>query len=471
MVYISHKEFCRLMNINNLQIQLQTAVNNAAAEATTDGTSSTLYYLQLAKAIQALNMGQIRTVADFASLPAAASSGGWLVFVTDEERLYFSNSTSWATIAPALPNINTIWGWGMGSNGPLGNNCTACQSSPVSVVGGFTDWCQISAGGSQQYQEFSLAVRTNGTAWAWGYNNCGQLGDNTVTSRSSPVSVVGGFTDWSQVSAGKNRFSLGVRTNGTAWAWGQNCYGSLGDCTTTNRSSPVSVVGGFTDWCQVSAGAWSSLGLRTNGAVWAWGAGGDGRLGDNTTVNKSSPVSVVGGFTDWCQISNGSGHALAVRTNGTAWTWGEGDYGKGGDDTISKKSSPVSVVGGFTDWCQVSAASQHSMGVRQNGTAWAWGAGTYGRLGDNTTVSKRSPVSVVGGFTDWCQVAAAYRHSLAVRTNGTAWAWGSNNLGRLGDGTTVSRSSPVSVVGGFTDWSEVSGSGYHSIGLRSTPQV
>jgi alpha-tubulin suppressor-like RCC1 family protein len=456
------------MNINNLQIQLQEAVNNAAAEATQDGTSSTLYYLQLAKAVQQLNMGQIRTVANIASLPTASTHEGWLFFVQDVELLYFSNGTAWDGVVPILPPVNTIYGWGNNSRGQLGDNTTVSKSSPVSVIGGFTDWCQISAGGY-----FSLSVRTNGTAWAWGCNIYGKLGDNSTTNRSSPVSVVGGFCDWSQVSAGTHH-SLAIRQNGTAWAWGDNFRASLGDNTATNRSSPVSVVGGFCDWSQVSAGMYFSLGVRTNGTAWAWGFNQNGNLGDNTSCltapNRSSPVSVVGGFCDWCQVSAGSANSLAVRQNGTAWAWGAGNYGRLGDNSTACRSSPVSVVGGFTDWCQVSADGGFSLAVRTNGTAWAWGQGGSGRLGDNTTVNKSSPVSVVGGFTDWCQVSNSNYpdFSLGVRTNGTAWAWGAGTYGSLGNNCTTNRSSPVSVVGGFTDWCQISAGGSQSLGLRST---
>jgi len=280
----------------------------------------------------------------------------------------------------------------------------------VSVVGGFCDWCQVSAGNSH-----SLAVRQNGTAWAWGYNGRGQLGDNTIVSKSSPVSVVGGFVDWCQVSAGSDH-SLAVRQGGTAWAWGFDGQGRLGDNCTTNRSSPVSVVGGFTDWCQVSAGSYHSLAVRQNGTAWAWGYNSNGRLGDNTTTNKSSPVSVVGGFLDWCQVSAGRNFSLGIRQNGTIWSWGYAAQGRLGDNTTVSKSSPVSVVGGFTDWCQISAGDSHSLAVRQNGTAWAWGCNGQGRLGDNTVVTRSSPVSVVGGFTDWCQVSAGrYQQLRAVR--------------------------------------------------------
>jgi alpha-tubulin suppressor-like RCC1 family protein len=229
----------------------------------------------------------------------------------------------------------------------------------------------------------------------------------------------------------------------------------------------VSVVGGFTDWCQISAGSAHSLATRQNGTAWGWGCASLGRLGDNSIVDKSSPVSVVGGFTDWCQVSAGDCFSLGVRQSGSAWAWGSALCGRLGDNTIVSKSSPVSVVGGFTDWCRVSSGAAHSLGVRQNGTAWAWGLGSGGRLGNNTVADRSSPVSVVGGFTDWCCASAGGGHSLGIRTNSTVWAWGSNNNGQLGDNTLVSKSSPVSVVGQFTDWGQISAGGdCSSLGLR-----
>jgi len=360
-------------------------------------------------------------------------------------------------------DVSLIRAWGAGANGRLGNNAITDRCSPVSVVGGFTDWCQVSAGGFH-----SIGVRANGTAWAWGLNTNGRLGDGTVTQTSSPVSVVGGFTDWSQVSSGRDH-SLGVRTNGTAWAWGLNTNGRLGDGTGTARSSPVSVLGGFSDWCQVSAGCAHSLGLRTNGTVWGWGLNSSGQLGDGSVTSRLSPVSLIGGFTDWCQVSAGEAHSLGVRTNGTAWAWGVNGQGRLGDGTTVNKSSPVSVVGGFTDWVEVSGGREHSLGVRANGTAWAWGQGDQGRLGDGSTTARSSPVSVVGGFTDWVQVSAGISHSLGVRSNGSAWAWGNNSNGRLGDETLTQRTSPVSIVGGFTDWCLVSAGETHSLAIRKLP--
>jgi alpha-tubulin suppressor-like RCC1 family protein len=419
-----------------------------------------LNLLQLSGVAEDFRTNTIISVPCVASLPSAANNRGRLFYVLDRCSYRFSDGVEWSCDFTSSVGSKAL-AWGSNGEGRLGDNTTTNRSSPVSVVGGFTDWCQVSVG-----YRHSLGVRTNGSAWTWGNNGSGRLGDDTTTNRSSPVSVVGGFTDWCQVSGGYAH-SLGVRINEIAWAWGNNCDGQLGDNTTTNRSSPVSVVGGFTDWCQVSAGFVHSLGVRTNGTLWAWGNNTEGQLGDNTVTNTSSPVSVVGGFTDWCQVSAGDAHSLGVRTNGTAWAWGRGDGAQLGDNTTTTRSSPVSVVGGFTDWCQVSGGYNHSLGVRTNGSAWAWGCNCNGRLGDNTTTDRSSPVSVVGGFTDWCQVSSSGYHSLGVRTNGTAWAWGANGQGRLGDGTVTNRSSPVSVVGGFTDWCQVSGGYRHSLGLRS----
>ena len=302
--------------------------------------------------------------------------------------------------------------------------------------------------------------------WAWGNNTSGRLGDGTTVSKSSPVSVVGGYSDWVQVSV--SNFGLGVRANGTLWSWGFNSEGSLGDGTTVSKSSPVSVLGGFTDWIQASAGAGQGLGLRANGTLWSWGSNSFGKLGDDTVGNKSSPVSVVGGFTDWVQVSAGDDHVVALRANGTAWSWGYNLYGRLGDGTTVHKSSPVSVVGGFTDWVQVSAGGGNSGGLRSNGTIWTWGSNSGGQLGDNTTTSRSSPVSVVGGFVDWVQVSISST-SFGIRSNGSLWSWGSNFSGQLGDNSTTNKSSPVSVVGGFTDWTDVStGAGVLAIRANGT---
>jgi alpha-tubulin suppressor-like RCC1 family protein len=420
--------------------------------------------LETCQTTGALNIlaNPVVSVATCSALPNAAVYTGRMIYVDDENRYYYALDGVWLNKFDSEPfnYANVAWAWGSNNSGQLADNNFTSRSSPVSVVGGFSDWFQVVAGGYH-----SLGVRTGGSAWTWGCNDSGRLGDNSTINRSSPVSVVGGFTDWCQTSAG-GCHSLAVRTGGTTWGWGANLRGQLGTGNTTSTSSPVSVVGGFSDWCQISGGDGHSLGVRTGGTAWAWGCNNAGHLGDNTTTVRPSPVSVVGGFSDWCQLDAGYRHSLGVRTNGSAWTWGCNDSGRLGDNSTINRSSPVSVVGGFTDWCQVSGGNRHSLGIRTSGSAWAWGFGISGQLGDNTTTDRSSPVSVVGGFTDWYQVSAGADHSLGVRTNGTVWAWGCNGNGRLGDNTITNRVSPVSVVGGFSDWCQASAGCCHSLAIR-----
>jgi alpha-tubulin suppressor-like RCC1 family protein len=434
------------MNISNLQIALHRAIETA---------SRPLDYLFLAKTIQTLNVGQIRQVAAFDNLPDAAANQGVLVFVTADESIYWSTGTGWYPLVLDLQQ--QVWAWGLNNFRQLGDSCTINQSSPVSVVGDITNWCQVSTGKS-----YSLALKADGTAWTWGCNNEGQLGDGTIVDKSSPVQVVG-ISNWCQVSAGRYQ-SIALRADGTAWAWGRNNFGQLGNNCTTNRSSPVQVVG-ITNWCQVSASGFHSLAIRTDGTAWAWGAGFGGVLGNNCTTNRSSPVQVVGSISNWCQVSAGGLQSAALRTDGTAWTWGYNSSGQLGDGTIVNKSSPVQVAGCITNWCYISASGDHVLAVRANGTAWSWGSNSEGQLGDGTTVNKSSPVQVVG-ITNWCQVSAGRYHSIALRADGTAWAWGRNNFGQLGNNCTTNRSSPVQVVGGITDWCQVSTSFDHNLALR-----
>ena len=438
---------------------LATLVNNYVT-----GSSSVEDVMEVALSLWALDETNVVTVPDKFSLPELLYYTGTtplVCFVVDIDVFAISSNKKWITFdgRTLVADSQLLLGWGNNAFGQLGDNTTTSRIFPGGVAADFSDWCQICAG-----TQHTAAVRTGGSAWAWGSNCYGRLGDNTTTSRSSPVSVVGGFCDWCQISAG-NSHTAAVRTGGSAWAWGCNGSGQLGDNTITSRSSPVSVVGGFSDWCQISAGHHHTAAIRPGSGAWTWGRNSAGQLGDNTITSRRSPVSVVGGFCDWCKISAGAAHTAAVRTGGSAWTWGYNNVGQLGDNTTTTRSSPVSVVGGFCDWCQISAHN-HTAAVRTDGSAWAWGCNSYGRLGDNTTTTRSSPVSVVGGFTNWCQISAGSQHTAAVRTNSSAWAWGCNIFGQLGDCTTTSRSSPVSVVGGFTNWCQISAGGCHTLGIR-----
>lgn len=438
---------------STLKTKLDTVINNCLT-----GSTSATNVLNLALSVWSQNEANILVVDRVGNLPYLeyyTSPNSILCFISSLGVFAISSNMRWITLdGRLLRNDQNLLGiaykWGTNTSGQMGDNTTIAKSSPVSIVGGFVDWCAISS------SSHTVAVRSNGTTWAWGCNNCGQIGDNTTTNRSSPVSVVGGITDWCRVSTGINgTHTLAIRTNGSAWSWGNNVSGRLGDLTTTNRSSPVSVVGGFTDWCEINAAATHSVALRSNGTIWSWGQNQLGILGTSNTIFRSSPVSVVGGFTDWCRLSSTYCHTVASRVGGTAWAWGINTNGRLGDNTTTDKSSPVSVVGGFTDWSSVSAGQDASVGLRAPGAAWSWGTNSSGQLADNTTTNRSSPVSVVGGFTNWCSICVG-SSSVGLRSSGQLWAWGPGSNGQLGDNSVTTKSSPVSVLGGFTDWCAVS---------------
>jgi alpha-tubulin suppressor-like RCC1 family protein len=405
----------------------------------------------------------VRTAADTTASRPASPAIGMMRYNTTEGRLEVYNGVEWELhVAVKLLN-NIAYLWGNNGSGRLGDNALTNRSSPVTPVGGITNWSQISPGTTH-----SLGLTSTGITYAWGENAYGRLGDNTVTNRSSPVTVVGDITNWSQVSAG-GTLSLGLTSSGIAYAWGRNNYGQLGDNTITNRSSPVTVVGDITNWSQVSAGVTHSLGLTSTGIAYAWGSNLSGRLGDDTTTSRRSPVTVVGGITNWSQVSAGQQHSLGLTSTGIAYAWGLNTSGRLGDNTTTSRRSPVTVVGGITNWSQVSAGTAHSLGLTSTGIAYAWGLNTSGRLGDNTTSSRLSPVTVVGGITNWSQISAGSEHSLGLNNAGIAYAWGSNSEGKLGDNTLSSRLSPVTIAGGITTWSQVSTSSEsnHSSGIRT----
>jgi len=313
----------------------------------------------------------------------------------------------------AIRKTGTLWAWGENFIGELGTGDRINSCSPVQVIGNFTDWCQVSAGDT-----ITAAIRQNGTLWTWGSNFCGGLGDGTTICRSSPVEVLGGFTDWCQVEVAR-WCGAAVRTNGTLWVWGINTVGQLGDGTIINKSSPVQVLGGFTDWCQVSVCGVIAA-VRCNGTLWAWGNNNWGEVGDGTTIHRSSPVEVLGGFTDWRQVSVGTDRVAAVRSNGTLWAWGANSCGYNsagllGDGSYENKSSPVEVQGGFTDWCFVSAQTSGFVALRTNGTLWGWGMNQCGELGNNTDYTQFSPVQEAGGFTDWIKVSSGWFHTTGIR--------------------------------------------------------
>ncbi|MBI2916825.1 MAG: S8 family serine peptidase [Chloroflexi bacterium] len=348
------------------------------------------------------------------------------------------------------------WAWGNNSEGQLGDGTTIQRNAPVQVSGlaGVTD---VAGGGWH-----SLALSSAGTVWAWGWNDQGQLGDGTTTGRTTPVQV-SGLTGVAAVAVGDYYHSLALKSDGTVWAWGWNYHGQLGDGTTTDRHTPVPV-SGLTGVVAIAAGGYHSLALKSDGTVWAWGGNDNGQLGDDTQTNRTTPVQ-VSGLTDVTAIAAGGYYSLALKSDGTVWAWGRNVVGELGDGTTTGRTTPVQ-VSGLTGATAIAAGGYHSLALKSDGAVWAWGYNNHGQLGDGTTTNRHTPVQV-SGLTGVTTFAAGGLHSLALRSDGTVWAWGYNNNGQLGDGSTTNRHTPVP-VSGLTGVTAIAAGPFHGLAVKAT---
>lgn len=350
------------------------------------------------------------------------SGGSFTTLPAPVDLTCFVQIAAGATHSMGIKADGTLWAWGANEAGQLGIGNQTNQSIPKQV-GTANNWQNVSAG-----LQHTVAIKTNGTLWAWGSNANGRLG-NGVTSAvatTQPVQI-GTATNWKSVEAGEGH-TIALKTNGTLWGWGFNAVGSVGDGSTTDRSVPVQI-GTGTTWQNIYTGAYHSFAMKTDGTLWAWGLNAYGQLGDGTTVSKSSPVQIA--ITGIVSFAAGGFHAVAVKTNGTLWAWGNNEAGQVGNNTIVDKSTPAQ-IGTSTTWTIAGAGDQHSMAVTANGVLYSWGLNSSGQLGIGSTTNKLVPTYVNSNFDGWTAMAGGYDHTIAMLPNGKLWVAGSNTDGQLG---------------------------------------
>jgi alpha-tubulin suppressor-like RCC1 family protein len=309
----------------------------------------------------------------------------------------------------------------------------------------------------------------SGALWLWGLNTQGQLGDNTVVHRSSLVQTVAGGITWSSATNIRSS-SASIKTDGTLWMWGDNGSGQLGDNTIIVKSSPVQTVAGGTNWSKVSSSRDWTGAIKTDGTLWMWGANSSGVLGDNTVIAKSSPVQTVAGGNNWSQIATSRIAVYGLKTDGTLWSWGGNAFCALGDNTTISRSSPVQTISGGTNWRSISANGFHVGAIKTDGTLWAWGDSLYGGFGNNDSAINKasSPIQTVSGGSNWSKLSVGDYHMMAIKNDGTLWNWGYNAQGSLGINNAINNnSSPVQTVAGGTNWSSVSAGGYHSTAIKT----
>lgn len=321
----------------------------------------------------------------------------------------------------------------------------------------------------------SCVLRANGEATCVGRNDTGQLGDGTTVDKTvhTPIST---YSDWKSLDL-DGPFTCGIRGNDEIFCWGDNTYGSIGDNTTTGpRLTPTAVnpaTGANSGWSMVDIDIEHACGLRS-GHLLCWGHDHKGQVGNDTTKQTSvnRPTEVQGAYSDWQFVALGWQHTCGIRNGGRAYCWGQNDYGQIGNDASGTDIvTPTEVYGGYTNWSMLASNDQYTCGLRSNGTAWCWGSNWMNQLGDNSWTQQDRPVRVkdtagTGTWYDWISIGTTVQTTCGLRGNGKIYCWGLDNYGQLGNGAGGNVSLPTEVSGGFADWQSID-MGRTACGLRN----
>ncbi|MET0788826.1 MAG: hypothetical protein ABWY33_06240 [Cellulomonas sp.] len=337
-------------------------------------------------------------------------------------------------LAVTVASTAGVYTWGVDGS-VLGGGTRPSTSLPFRILTG--PWADVEAG-----NQTTFAIRADHTLWGWGYNAFGQTGTGWASSTDASVLTphqVGTQADWAVVAAGYQH-TLGIRTNGSLWAWGDNEYGALGTGNLGPGPGPELVptpikIGTDRDWAAVSGGLFHSVGLKTDGTLWGWGDNENGALGDTTGVDRLAPWRMS--TETWSDAAAGNEFSVGIRADGTLWLFA-------GNPTR---------IGTRSDWVDVDVEGSSGVLLRADGSIWSWTLPQVGNL----------PVQV-GTGTGFTAASAGSGHGMALRADGSLWAWGSNAYGQLGDGTTTDRPLPVQVGLGI-HWTDVAAGGAHTIGL------
>ena len=452
------------MNISNIIITLQEKLSS---------TTESLDLMTYSKIIEKLQVGSVAVVPTFFDLPDLDNDGN-IFLVESEQELYYNVGTLYKSLGKigTTPTLS----WGSNNFGRLGDGTSTRRSSPVTVVGEITNWSQVSAGSLH-----SLGVTDSGIAYGWGNTSEGKIGatllsfafnsfQDTADYSVNVQQFFGGVSDLNSVGFNTNMGFINVNGNQL-----DSVFNTLNISIFNSQLNTLNIV--ISNLSDIGSGVTdiNSMVFESTEFVSVLSVS-NFSTSPSAPSNLNTPAKIDGNITNWSQVSAGSLHSLGVTDSGIAYAWGDNGAGRLGDGTTTDRSSPVTVIGGITDWTQVSAGYNHSLGVTDSGIAYAWGYNLVGQIGDGSqgfSDFRSSPVTVVGGINNWSQVSAGPNHSLGVTDSGIVYGWGNNSQGQVGwSYGSFNQTSPRQVVGGITNWSQVyvggtpySSQGVHSLGV------
>lgn len=354
----------------------------------------------------------------------------------------------------AVKSDGSAWGWGGNDLGQLGNSMQPPSPYAKVLLPVKADIANIISSTGPCYSTHVL--KADGTVWSYGDNNAGVLGiGSSLAMTTTPMQVVTAPNNTplnDVVAVASFAFhSVALKSNGTVWTWGQGSWGQLGDGTTTEHNSAVQVLVSsntpLTNVIAIAAGNNVSYAIKGDGTVWAWGWNANFAMGVGATTTQSLWAMQVPGLTGITAVAVGYQNTVALKSDGTVWTWGRNTDGQLGDgSSLTATRSTPSMISRFTGVKRISSHWSTTLAVKGDGTLWAWGLNDSGQIGDGTTTNRTTPVKV-STLTGVEEIASGTAHSLAITHDDKAFAWGSNSFGELGNGTTNNSLFPIQVQG------------------------
>lgn len=370
----------------------------------------------------------------------------FLIFCTFSHTL---SAQCWTNVWPgdgfclAQKPDGTIWAWGKNSSGQYGNGTTSIKRFPVKVDS-VNQWKRISTSYSHV-----LAIKVDGSLWGWGENGSGELGLGDYTDRLKAVRI-GTRNDWVKVFAGYQR-SFALTSDGKLWCWGNNASGALGDGSVTNRNIPAKM-DSILKFDTVAAGSFHTIALTKSHKMYAWGKNNNSQIGEPALVNQFSVTTPqkIGTDSTWAMVATGGNHSVALKTDGTIWTWGLNAEGELGDSSLVAKRIAPAKMGTANNWKIISSQlTSSNMAQKTDGSIWGWGRNYNGIFGFEADIIKYRPYKI-GTATNWKFVITGGYANYFLNNAGTLFSCGYNGTGGLGQGLSNTYSSIIAQVGCLT---------------------